>query len=156
MGELANSPPVSQRFARIREASPLRRAPMPPRRAAGGTRLVPVLSDLRGALVEVATLLLEHLRHRGVHPHAPLAQLRAPRHLLGERVLEGVLELWIERGLVQELRGRQRRERRTERRLVNRRNARHDPPEQRLAERLAYHRGSLEQLLFELRQPIDA
>ena len=97
---------------------------MPSRRLAHGARLVPVLSDLSGALVEVATRLRERLGHRGVHLHAPLAQLRALRDLLGERMLEGVLELGIERRLVEELRRGQRRERRTERRLVDRGDAR--------------------------------
>src|SRR5215472_15766505 len=129
---------------------------MPPRRVAGGTRLVPVLSDLCGALVKVATRLRERVRHRGVHAHAPFAQLRALRDLLGERVLEGVLELGIECRLVQELRRRQRRERRTERRLLGRRDARHDPAEQRLIERLADHRSGLKHLLLALWQPIDA
>src|SRR5262249_2242855 len=70
-GEPANAPPVSQRFARIGQTGPLRRAPMPPRRVARDARLGPVLSDLRGALVEVAARLFERVRHRGVPPYTP-------------------------------------------------------------------------------------
>ena len=77
--ELANAPPVSQRFARVREAGPLRRVPMPPRRLARGALLVPVPSDLRGALVEVATRLRDRLGHRRVQPPAARAAASAAR-----------------------------------------------------------------------------
>ncbi len=129
---------------------------MPARRAARLFRFGPVLRDLGGALVEVAARLLERLRHGGVHARPPLAQLRARGHLLRQRVLEGILDLWIERRLEQELRRDQRRERLPQRRLVDRGDAPEDAPQQRLAERLADHRGGLQHLLLPLRQAIDA
>jgi hypothetical protein len=47
-----------------------------------------VLRDLRCALVEIAARSFERLSHRGVYPRSPLAQLRAQRDFLRQRVLE--------------------------------------------------------------------
>ena len=112
-----------------------------------------MLREERRLLVEPALVqLLERARHRGVRARAPLAQLRAERDLLRERVLEGVLGDGVERRLVDELGASQRCERVAQLRVGEPCHAR----QHGLAELLADHGRGLEQLLLALGQPVDA
>ena len=91
-------------WRRVAGPGPRRGARVPARRLerlAGG---LPVLGQQRRALVEPLRVLLgDRPRHRGVDGGAPLAELRAVGHLLGQRVLERVQRLGVELLLVDEL-----------------------------------------------------
>ena len=80
------------------------RAPVP---AGGDERiasLLPMMRQQRGELVEMGgLLLLDRPRGGRMHLASPLAELAAERHLLRQRMLEGVLGHRIERLLVDEL-----------------------------------------------------
>ena len=92
---------------------PLGRAPVPARGGECLAGLLPVMREQRGALVEMlGVLLLDRARDRGVHLAAALLELAAERHLLRQRMLEGVLGHRVERLLVDELGAAQRGERR--------------------------------------------
>src|SRR5262249_50277817 len=111
-GQLAHALPVPRRLGHVVVGGPLRGAPVPERRARGVARLVPVVSEERGLLVDaLAALRLDRARDRGVDAPAPVLELRGERHLLRERVLERVLRDGIERLVVDELRGLEQRQR---------------------------------------------
>ena len=151
--ERAHPPPVVRRGGEVGAPHPLGRAPVPARGAERLAGLLPVMRQQRGALVEMLGVLpLDRARHRGVHLAAPLAELAAERHLLRQRMLEGVLGHRVERLLVDELGAAQRRQRRLQLVGGQLRHCR----QQRLGEVLADHRRDLQQPLLALRQPIDA
>jgi hypothetical protein len=77
---------------------------MPAHRAQRLARLAPVLGDERRVRVRVGRVhRLERLGHAGVQARAPRAELGAVGHLVGQRVLEGVDDLRIQRLLEQQL-----------------------------------------------------
>jgi hypothetical protein len=148
----AHPRPVVHRRSHVRRTHPVRRTPVP---ASGRERLaglVVVVGQQRGAFFEMVGVVdLGGPSHRGVHGPAPLFELAPERHLLGERVLEGVLDDRIDRGLVQELGAAERRQRALQRLARELR----DLGEQRLGEVLPDHGGDLEQALLALGEPVD-
>ena len=102
--QLANSPDRSQRFGGSPQRDPLGRAVVPARRLERFAGLVPVVRQQSRVLIEgVGVVGLEGLRDGRVGTLATLAELGSGSHLLGERVLERVLELGVEGALVEEL-----------------------------------------------------
>src|SRR6266542_1680730 len=102
--ELPRAPPVPQRLDSIVETHPLSCPPMPLRRFLWVPRMLPVVGEQRRALAELIGLQLLHRASDGSMDTGPsLHQLQAVSDFLGERVLEGVLGLGIERLLVKEL-----------------------------------------------------
>ena len=86
---------MTEPFAQIRQHGPLRSPPIPMHGVQCLLGLGPVLGDLCGALVEITARFLECSSDRSVHGDALPTQLRMLCHLLRERVLERVLELWV-------------------------------------------------------------
>ena len=77
---------------------PLRCALVPAQRLVRVARLLPVVREQGRSLVElVGVQLFEGPRHRRVAALASLQELRVVGHLLGQRVLEGVLRLRVQR-----------------------------------------------------------
>src|SRR5439155_6170091 len=86
--------PVTQRGGGVRVRGPLGRATVPPRALEAIAGFLPVVRDERGAFVEtVGVDVLQGTRDVGVHAATALAELRAVRDLLRERMLERVLGL---------------------------------------------------------------
>ena len=107
----------------------------------------------RGVLVEPLRVVLFHRRpDRRVDARAPLGELGAVRHFLGEGMGEGVLRLREEGGGVEELRRHEGAERRGEIRLGKPRHA----AEESLAELLPDDRRRLHDGLLALGEPVDA
>ena len=96
---------VLERPRDVARPQPLGGAPMPARRRERLAGLLPVMREQRGLLVELARRAPPRSpRATAACTRAPaLAQLRAERHLLRQRVLEGVLGHRVERLLVDEL-----------------------------------------------------
>jgi hypothetical protein len=104
--EFPNPLPVPERLGRIVEPYPLGRSPMPLRRFPSIARLLPVVGEQRRALAELPRIdLLDRARGGGVDAGSSLGELRAVGDFLGQRVLEGVLGLRIERLFVEILGG---------------------------------------------------
>jgi hypothetical protein len=118
-----------------------------------------VIGQQRGALVElVGMALLGGTRHRGVHLRPARAELRAVGNLLRQRMLEGVLDLRIERRLVDELASAQGIERRgepggRERAALIRRHHRGENGPGKL---FADHRRGLQRALLVIAETVDA
>src|SRR5262249_35152846 len=95
---------------------------------------------------------LDRVHDARVKLAAPLLQQAAIRHFVGERVLEGVLEILIEPGLVEELGGPQAVESGPQRliRPIG------DRPEEREWHVLADDRAGLKEALVLLGEPVDA
>ena len=116
------------------------------------SRLGVVMGEKVGAaLREAGEPLLQDLRDIFVPSGATLLQKRLIRDLLGQRVLEGVLEVGRRAGLVQEFGRLERRETATQ--VVDRavddgleNGEGHVPPN---------HRGGLEEILLILGEPVD-
>ena len=133
--------------AGLLSAHPLGRPAMPLRRFPSVARMLPVVGEKRRTLAELPRLeLLDRTRDRAVDAGSSLRELRAVGDFLGQRVLEGVLGLRIERLLVEELGARERMESGGQISVAEVRHA----PENRLGELLADHRRRLEQPLLPL------
>jgi hypothetical protein len=79
-------------------SGPLGGAPVPARRLGGIVGELPVLGEERGALIELVRVeVLDGPGDGGVDASAAGAELGAVGDLLRQRVLEGVLDLRIER-----------------------------------------------------------
>src|SRR5438093_3170111 len=88
---------------------------MPTRRRQRLSRFFPVMREEGGLLVELLGMRrFDRPGHRRMRAPPALLQLRAQRHLLRERVLEREFGYRIERLLVHELVGLERRQRRTD------------------------------------------
>src|SRR5262249_44926937 len=71
-------------------------------------RILPVMGEERGTLAELLRIgLLNGACDRGMDASSSLRELRAVGHFPGQRVLEGVLGLRIDRLLIEELGVRQ-------------------------------------------------
>src|SRR5437867_769789 len=93
---------------RILEPHPLGRPPMPLGCLPSVTRMLPVIGEKRCTLAELPWVrLLDRTRDGGVDRGSSVGELRAVGNFLGQRVLEGVLGLRIERLLVKELGARE-------------------------------------------------
>ena len=98
------TPPVPQGLVKIGPSCPLGCAPLPARRCERFTRLFPVIGDQSGLLVELVGVdLFECARQCGVNLRASVRELRVVGDLLGQRVLEAVLQLGVESFLHEEL-----------------------------------------------------
>ena len=143
---------MAAHLAAIPRADPLSRPAVP---VDGHQRLVgpfPVLRQQRGVLIEpVSVEPFDGAGHRRMDRLAALAELRAVRHLLGQRMLEGVLRLRVKRRLVEELPAHQLRHRRGQLGLGKGCHPVEDQPRDFLAD----HGGGPEDLLLARRQPVD-
>src|SRR5262245_7697306 len=104
------------------------------------TRLLPVVREECGTLPELLRVRrFDRACDRGMDLASPLGELRPIGDFPGERVLESVLSLWVERLLVEELGFNQRSQNHDDLRLGKFRDA----LEYRLGERLTDHRCHL-------------
>ena len=125
---------------------------MPGGRAQRLAGLLPVVRQEGGLLVELRRVdRLDGARHRCVDLPPALAELRAVRHLLGQRMLEGIHGVRIERLLVDELRCHERPERGRELRFRQLAHAR----EHQLGELPPDHGRGLEDPLLALGQTVN-
>ena len=102
--QVSHPVPVTPGLRRVAAGDPLRRAPMPVGRGGHLSGLVPVVGEECGILVEA--IRVECLDRRGdpcVIPGPLIGQLAPLGDLMGEGMPEGVLEIGIERLLVDQL-----------------------------------------------------
>src|SRR5438132_897789 len=126
---------------------------MPLRRFPSVACMLPVVGEERRALAKLPRLpFLDRARDGGMDAGPALRELRAVGDFLGQRVLEGVLDLRIERLLVEELGSRERMESGGQVSVAEISNA----PENRLGEPLADHRRRLQHPLLPLGETVDA
>ena len=150
--ELPDLAPVAQGLGEVAHADPFGRTPAPARGLQRLPRARPVVGEERRTFVELARIQVrDDACDRRVHPRPTLGELRPVCHLLGERMLEGVLRLRMESALVDEFRRHQRMQRGHQLRL----GKLDDAFEDGLGELLANHRGRLEDRLLALSEAID-
>src|SRR6266542_1911306 len=122
---------------------------MPLRRFRSLARVLPVVGEERRTLPELPRIdFLDRARDGGMDAGSALRELRAVCDFLGQRVLEGVLGLRIERLLVEELRTRESMESGGQVSVGEIGHA----LENRFGELLAYHRRGLKHPLLPLGQ----